>query len=879
MKNEPKSADAEAAASAGLLGGASIKRKLVLIIMLVSSSAIILSSSAFVAYEWFSFRQRMVDDLSALAEMIGDNSTGALSFDYPEDAVEVLHALRARTPIEFACVYSENGDVFATYQRDESSTVEPPPTVERDGHQFHHSRLDTWRQIYLDGRPLGNVYLRSDFSELSALLKQSITVSALLVLLSCAVAYSLAERLQRKVSAPIFSLADTAKSISDSRDYSVRAVKHSEDEIGLLTDAFNQMLDQVQDSDVALRESEEKLRRVIDNLVGSFVYTHDLEGKFIYVSQSMTDVLGYSTEDFLTHFTEYLTDHPVNREVIEHTELGMRGIQQPPYEVQLFHKNGNKHWLEVAEVPVRDISGAVMAVEGIAHDITERKRAEEAMRTSEERFRAVIENAADAIFMHDLNGRILDANQQACDSLGYTREELLSLNVSDIETEQYLAGELAEIWRNLSSGERITLEGEHSRKDGSTFPVEIRLGLLDIGGEKLVLGLVRDVTDRKRLEAQLRQSQKTEAIGQLTGGIAHDFNNILQAILGYGQMALEDVDPASEAHEELEQVMKAAERATTLVRQLLAFSRRQVLELRDLDLSEVINDLAKMMRRVIGEHIALEIHSQPGLMSVRADRGQVEQVLMNLCVNARDAMTDGGTLSIETGNTEFDEEYCQTNTWAIPGSYVLISVTDMGCGMDEETQQHMFEPFFTTKETGKGTGLGLSTVYGIVRQHNGMINVYSEMGKGTTFRIYLPKVTSSTIEKEEEETAPLPGGTETILLAEDDEMVRSLVKRVLEEAGYTVLAANDGEEAVRIFDANAEDIDLAVLDVVMPKAGGRAVFDHINARRPETRVLFASGYSSSSIHTNFVLHEGMKLIQKPYHREALLRRVREVLDE
>jgi CheY-like chemotaxis protein len=297
-----------------------------------------------------------------------------------------------------------------------------------------------------------------------------------------------------------------------------------------------------------------------------------------------------------------------------------------------------------------------------------------------------------------------------------------------------------------------------------------------------------------------------------------------------------------------------------------------------MDLSEVVSDLAKMIQRIIGEHITFNIHSEPGLKLIRADKGQVEQILMNLCVNARDAMEKGGTLTLETSNTHLDEEFCRVNSWARPGRYVVLSVTDTGCGMDSETKRRVFEPFFTTKEQGKGTGLGLATVFGIVRQHNGMVNVYSEVGVGTTFRIYFPMTEAAETAQDAAPSGPPAGGTETVLLADDDESVCGVAAAMLRKAGYTVLAAGDGEEAVRIFEEHADEIDLALLDVVMPGLGGEAVSEHLQQRRPRLPVLFASGYSSGGIHSGFVLDEGVQFIQKPYQRDVLLRRVREVLD-
>jgi signal transduction histidine kinase/ActR/RegA family two-component response regulator len=383
---------------------------------------------------------------------------------------------------------------------------------------------------------------------------------------------------------------------------------------------------------------------------------------------------------------------------------------------------------------------------------------------------------------------------------------------------------------------------------------------------------------REKVEAQLRQALKMEAVGQLAGGVAHDFNNLLYVIQGFTEMAQRNMAVGDPAHTSLEEVRKASERAATLVSQLLAFSRRQVLDMKDVDLNDVIANLMKMIRRVIGEHIALDVLVGHELGTVRADPGQMEQILMNLCVNARDAMPTGGTITIETENVRIDDEYCASHSWATPGRYMLLSLTDTGCGMDEDTVGQIFEPFFTTKGVGEGTGLGLATVYGLVKQHKGLLHVYSEVGKGTTFKIYLPLVERSAESVGDKIEGPVPGGTETILLAEDDPSVRKLSQTILEHAGYTVLTAEDGEEALQVFEEHPDTVNLALLDVMMPKLGGRAVFDRIQEKRPAVRVLFSSGYSMNAIHTSFVLDAGLELIKKPYQRADLLRKVREVLD-
>ncbi len=381
-------------------------------------------------------------------------------------------------------------------------------------------------------------------------------------------------------------------------------------------------------------------------------------------------------------------------------------------------------------------------------------------------------------------------------------------------------------------------------------------------------------SDRSDLQKQLLQSQKMEAIGQLAGGIAHDFNNMLQVILGHARMLEESSQLPSVS---ITGILEAGQRASKLTRQLLLFSRRQVMNLHTLDLNSLIENLLRMIERLIRENIRLEWLPGSGVGSVHADAGMLEQVVMNLCINARDAMLSGGVLTIETTNVVIDSAYCATCSWARPGRFVLLSVTDTGVGMDKGTMERVFEPFFTTKEEGKGTGIGLATVYGIVKQHDGMVNVYSEPGKGSLFKVYLPMTEQKAEKVGVHLEGAAVGGTETILLAEDDSLVRELAQEMLIRGGYTVLTAVDGEEAVSVFKSNP-DVDLLILDVIMPRLGGHKALERIRAIRPDIPALFSSGYSENAIHTNFVLHEGLSLLQKPYSYEVLLRAVRKALD-
>ena len=431
---------------------------------------------------------------------------------------------------------------------------------------------------------------------------------------------------------------------------------------------------------------------------------------------------------------------------------------------------------------------------------------------------------------------------------------------------------------------------EYIKKDGTKRFFESSVALIkNAKGEGTGFrGVARDITEQKRaegemasLQEQLRQSQKMEAIGKLAGGVAHDFNNILTVIKGYSQISLNELQEADPVKEHIEEIQKASDRAADLTRQLLAFSRRQILEMRVLDLNTVIRDMDKMLHRILGEDIEFVTILYGDLEKIKVDRGQIEQVMMNLAVNARDAMPDGGKLTIETASVELDGNYARTHAVAIPGRYVMFSVSDTGVGMTPEVRERIFEPFFTTKEMGKGTGLGLSTVYGIIKQCDGYIWVYSEPGQGTTFKIYLPRV-------EGEEDAidqkidrwSLYRGSEIILLAEDDPLVRNLAIRILRASGYIILAAANGEEALRIAQGHTEGkIHLLLTDVVMPQMSGKELANRLKVLRPEIKVIFTSGYTDNAIVHHGVLEQGVNFIQKPFTVEGLTKKVREVLDK
>jgi PAS domain S-box-containing protein len=515
-------------------------------------------------------------------------------------------------------------------------------------------------------------------------------------------------------------------------------------------------------------------------------------------------------------------------------------------------------------------------------DITERKRTEQVLERSKARVRHLVESNIIGIVIGDLDGNIIDANDAFLRLVGYSREDLSSgeLRWDSMTPPDYHGSDLLALEHLRTTGTAAPWEKQLFRKDGTRISVLIGVtASIDPKGQVEGVSFVLDITERKQLERQLRQAQKMEAVGCLAGGIAHDFNNLLGVIIGYSEMFEERMAPTDPLRPKVEQIKKAGQRAAQLTRQLLAFSRQEMIEPTLLDLNAVVADTLTMLQRVIGENIELIMIPGKELGTVKADRGQIEQVIMNLAVNARDAMPNGGKLTIATGNAYLDDAYSRLHPPASPGSYAMVTVSDTGHGMDHETQAHIFDPFFTTKEKGKGTGLGLATVYGAVKQSGGYIWVYSEPGHGATFKIYLPRGGGASDEAESRKSSNGNArGSETVLLVEDSQLLRELAHELLESIGYTVLEAECGLDAIQIALQHERPIHLLMTDVVMPGMGGRELAERMILSHPESKVLYMSGYTDDTIVHHGVLQPGVALLQKPFARATLASKVREVLD-
>ena len=625
-----------------------------------------------------------------------------------------------------------------------------------------------------------------------------------------------------------------------------------------------------------LRERELRFRRLFELGVAG-VTISDLAGNFKEANAAFLKMLGYTREEMLAGKLNWETITPLDRlvpDIEDRNQLSATGFL-PLREREFVHKDGRYIATLVGSAALEGTTEHISYVT----DISERKRAEEALKSSEAQYRMLFEQSPLPKFLYDYEGlRFLAVNEAAIRSYGYSRAEFLEMSLLDIRPAEDAPTFLVSI-STVEPGDTRAASRRHKKKDGSLIDVEVTVHKFVLGNKPCGLAVAVDVTEKNRLEGQLRQAQKMEAIGSLAGGVAHDFNNLLSVILSYSKMLAESLKPEDPMLADLQEISQAGKRAADLTRQLLAFSRQQILEPRSLDMNAVVDGVAKMLRRLVGEDVELTVVSGRMLGTVTADPGQLEQVLMNLVVNSRDAMPQGGQLTIETSNVQLDADYAETHTGVVPGAYVMLAVTDTGAGMDAATVARMFEPFFTTKQLGRGTGLGLATVFGVVQQSGGHTWVYSEPGEGTTIKVYLPQTdgrVAAVVTRKSD--APLRRGSETILLVEDEEAVRVVARTILERQGYRVIEAMSGGDALLICEQHKATIHVLLTDVVMPRMSGRKLAERLTVLRPDMKVLYMSGYTDDSIVRHGVLDSDVAFIQKPITPDSLTRKLREVIE-
>jgi len=631
------------------------------------------------------------------------------------------------------------------------------------------------------------------------------------------------------------------------------------------------------------RRQEARFRGLIEKSAEGIIVSA-ADGAWLYMSPAAERIFGCSHAKVLgKRIVDFV--HPDDRAKIAEamTQVRTPSDETVATEFRIVHPDGSIHWIAGTSSNLIGDS-AIGGIVSNVRDITEGKSAAEALRRSEARFAKLSESGIVGIITADFDGRFLDVNDAYLKMIGYTREELISGSVhwNDVIAPDQRALTTQMQAPLVTLGIAPAWETAAVAKDGTRVPMLVGAALLDA---TTVVAFCADLTEKKRVEEHLRkteehlrQAQKMEAVGRLAGGIAHDFNNVLSVVLSYAEVLLFDIEEGSPMRDDVEEIRKAGERAAELTRQLLMFSRQQVLAPKVIDLNDLLSDMTKMLKRVVGEDIDLSFSRAPSLGLVRADPSSLEQVIMNLVVNARDAMPTGGTLTIETGNVVLDEEHSRAHGCSRTGPHVLLRASDTGVGMDEATQSRIFEPFFTTKSNDKGTGLGLSTVFGIVEQSGGCVSVESQIGKGTTFKIYLPCEEGVTETKRAVVTPKDDRGTETVLLVEDEEQVRTVARGILQRLGYRVLEARNAGEALLSCEKHEGEIHLLLSDIVMPQMSGPELAKRLSSMRPHMKVLFMSGYTDDSIMRHGVLNADIEFLHKPFTPSAIARKVREVLD-
>ncbi|HEY6011025.1 MAG TPA: PAS domain S-box protein, partial [Nitrospirota bacterium] len=706
----------------------------------------------------------------------------------------------------------------------------PTPSGESPVIVRNDERIIVWHPI-IERTPMGWVAIEYSLRSITDLRKRiwrDTIIAALLVL--TASAGLILVLLNRPLQA-IRQLTNFAKRMDEERGATVE-VDAGAEEIAQLASALNTTSTKLLEQERLLRESAEHLERLrqrnllILHSAGEGIVGLDLNGNHIFVNSAASRILGYGVDELIgCPIRESWYRAPDDRPIYATLQDGeMHRLDDEFFQ----RKDGTSVPVSYTTTPIREggrLTGAVVTF----RDITERRRAEEALRESEKKYRTLFEESKDVILFGDLDGQLSDINPAGVELFRYSSKD--EMQTIDIRRDLFHSAEDWAAFGRVISRQGFVNDFEVTlkKKDGSLLDAMITAAAVcdDAGALSAYRGILRDVTSERRLAQQLRHAQKMEAVGQLTGGIAHDFNNILSAIMSYGYLLQTKIDEHSESRVHVDHLLLSAERGANLTQSLLTFSRKQIMNPKPVDIHHIIRNVEKLLVKLMGEDIALRTLLAEDPLIVVADSGQVEQVLMNFATNARDAMPRGGTFSIETGRMELGEDFSRMHGYGGSGMYACIAVSDTGAGMDRQTVKKIFEPFFTTKELGKGTGLGLSIVYGIIKQHNGYINVYSEPGAGTTFRVYLPLSSIGEGELRPEDFGPVEGGTETILVAEDDDDVRRLARVVLREYGYKLIEARDGEEAIHQFNEHRDSIDLLILDVVMPKRNGKDVLEEI----------------------------------------------------
>lgn len=780
------------------------------------------------------------------------------------------------------------GDTIYARTRDDSwkSVAGEPATVEAGSLTYE-------LPIIFEGEQLGTITLIATTKFLrQKIVTDSLTFVASILLLDILLVCGLFYILNRNVLKPLKKLEIYAVSVSTGNNplTSLENIAFK-GELEVLRTSLERMVSLLQSRYFELQQETKRLSasenryRILINTIPDLIWLKDADGVYLSCNMMFERFFG-AKESEIVGKTDYdFVDKELADFFREQDQKAMTAGKPTSNEEWItFADDSHRALLDTIKTPMLDEEGNIVGVLGVGHDVTERKQAEDKIKEALVFNQQVINSAQQGIIVYDLALRYRVWNPFMEQMSGVKSADVLGKTPLEVFPFLKDSGVLERLKKILEEKSALTVEFPfHVESTGkSGWSSDTSAPLLNSTGELVgIIGIVQDLSEQRETQNQLLQAQKMESVGRLAGGVAHDFNNMLTAILGHAELGLMHLDPTHRVCTDLKEISKTAERSADLTRQLLAFARKQTVSPKVLDLNETISGMLKMLQRLIGENIQLTCQTAANLWPVKVDPSQIDQILANLCVNARDAIKDNGRITIETENRTIDANYCNNHLEAVPGDYVSLSVSDDGVGMDKETQRHIFEPFYTTKELGKGTGLGLSTVYGAVKQNNGFINIYSEQGQGTTFSIYLPREADSRNTEaavEEGTIAQTARGQETILLVEDDPAILNVTLQMLEGQGYSVLKANSPGEALQLVGEQSGMIHLLMTDVVMPEMNGSDLAKKILASYPQIKQLFMSGYTADVIAHHGVLDEGVHFIQKPFSLQNVAAKVREVLD-